>query len=305
MYIIGKSIVNREQLLETIKHDRYIEIQLYSEFENFNDCVQDLFNEITSIDEVDVRCVHCPLIKGIDLNIEYVWDQDDYFMLERTVALASMLSVHYGHPVKVIFHTELSRRLYEKIPYLYEAIRNFVQYALNMPGQVDVCIENVIPFKIDKQGDVFFRNGVYDDNIELVKRLREDLATDRVKTVLDTCHMMVTMRTVEKMFVAETDAYNAKSSEDFFKMNAPYIGLIHLADVIGLGTNRMTHGIAFEEERLHVMREFISYYVKYGYDCDITLEIQERNYYNRVALASDYGDLQNICKEYGITVENE
>ena len=304
MYIISKSAINREQLIETVRKCSKNEIQLFKEFENYNDCVDDLYNTIISVEGLDIRCVHSPLIKGIDLNIEYVWDQDDYFMLERTVVLASKLAVYYGHEVKVIFHTELSKRLYEKIPCLYEAIRNFVQYSLSLPGNLIICIENVIPFKITKDNDIFFRNGTINDNIVLVKQLREDLQTDRVRTVLDTCHMITTIRSIKKLFVTENEILDYLNYEYYFQLNAPYIGLIHLCDVIGLGTNPMTHGIAFEEERLKVMEELMSYYKKYGYECDVTLEIQERDYTNKVNLESDFGDLTNVCNKLGIVIEN-
>ena len=304
MYIISKSAIVEEQLRETIRHCSKCEIQLFTEFENRNDCVDKLYSTIIGIDGLDVLCVHAPLIKGEELNIEYITNPNDYFMFEKTVVLASKLSQYYGHEVKVIFHTELAKGLYDKFPNLYEAIRKFMEFSLSLPGNLIICIENLIPFKVVKDKSIVFRNGVVDDNIYLVKSLREDLKSENIRTVLDTCHMLTSIHYVQKLFEDDMDCVITYSEEEYFKMNAPYVGLIHLSDVIGLGLRTMTHGIAFKEDRLNVMEMFMTYYKKYGYNCDVTLEIQENDYTNKLNLENNICYIKDICKRLEIMIEN-
>ena len=219
------------------------------------------------------------MVSGDDVNIEYIGNDEDRFKLTKTVELAARLSEYYEHDVKVIIHTAFLYEQYKKMPHLLQMIEEFISNSLDKYEGIVFCIENVHPCNISPTGDIYFRNGVFFDNIKLVKYLREKLNTTRIGTVLDTCHTIVTLRILEKLF-AETYAERIEGidMERFFKENQEYCEVLHLCDVNDLGFARGEHGIKFEEDRIDALEEILECYKKYIPKADITIEILEEDY---------------------------
>lgn len=279
MCIIGKAAAREEQLRGKARISKYIELQLFNEFDNLKGDVDSVFDIITSVEDVDVRIVHSPLVSGDDVNIEYLGNEEDRFKLTKTVELAAKLADYYNHGIKVIIHTAFLFEQYKKMPNLLNAIEDFISSGLKNHKGIVFCIENVHPCNISPSGDIYFRNGVFYDNIKLVKYLREKLNTTRIGTVLDTCHVLVTLRILEKVF-GETYAERIKdiNMQKFFVENRDYCEVLHLCDVKDLGFENGEHGVKFENDRLGELEEILSYYKKYMPQADITLEILEEDY---------------------------
>lgn len=297
MHIIAKSQILIPNILGKAKICKDIELQLFDEFDNFNDCVDDLYQTVINIPDINIRCVHSPLESGEDVNIEFLENEKDFFKLSKTVELAGRLSDYYNETIKIIMHSSFNYENYKKIPSLLKRIEDFVEKSLDKYKNIIICIENVIPCKFSKEKELFFRNGCLFDNIKLVKHLRTKLNTNRIGTVLDTCHMMITLQTLDNIFKDNyIDYIKEFDMEKFFIENKDYIQLIHLCDVKNLGYNKKEHGIKFESDRLYLMSNLIDLYLEYNYRCDITIEIIEDDYVINNNFKENYEILKTMLK---------
>ena len=280
MKILAKSAIKKIDIYGKTKICKDIELQIFNEFNKFNDCVQSLYDLIISTD-ADIHVVHSPLISGEDINIEFIENPEDNFRLSKTIELAGKLSDYYNHNIKIVFHTAFRFENYEKFPSILEKMEEFIENYLKEYNKIIFCIENVIPCKVTKDKKTYMRNGCLYDNVKLVKYLRNKLETDRIQTVLDTCHAMVSIEFLENAFSKNYkelfEEFNI-NLEQFFIENKDIIGLIHLCDVKNLGYKPKEHGIKFKYDRLFVFNYIMSMYEKYDYDCDITIEILRRLY---------------------------
>lgn len=149
---------------------------------------------------------------------------------------------------------------------------------------MDIAIENVIPmeFKADFDNSIRLYNGCYDEVPFIVKDLRK-VFDDRVGTVLDTCHAMMTAYYLDKLAVladnfGEEGILPMKYTLDhYFSMNKGICKLIHFCDFDDNGY-RKNHGVTFSD--IDKVKYLLSLYKKYDYTCGLTLEIREDNYLN-------------------------
>ena len=120
----------------------------------------------------------------------------------------------------------------------------------------------------------------------MAKKLNETLETDRVGTVIDTCHIMMTQNILKAIFDYVNDPLYPMedvSMKKYFEMNAGVCKLIHLAGVQGNGIASEHHGVpllTFMPERLSLLEEILDLYFKYEYKCPITLEVCESDLNN-------------------------
>lgn len=290
MYILAKSALKKEDIIAKSLICKDIELQLFNEFENDNDCVEQLYSMVTSIPDINIQAVHSPIIDGEDINIEFIDNATDYFRLFKTIELAGLLSNFYNHEIKVIIHTAFRFDNYKRMPYLLEKIEYFIKMCLQEYDKITICFENVVPCKFNGD-DLFLRNGCLFDNVKLAKYLKEKLNTNRIGTVLDTCHMLVTIRALKKLF---KDGYLNKvkeiNIERYFIENKEIIKLIHLCNVDHLGYNKGEHGILFRHngDDINLLSELINFYKEYQYRCDITIEIAESNYIENENFKNNY-----------------
>lgn len=302
MRIIGKSVVNEGDLRGKLAINGNIEIQLFREFD-YRVSIDELYKRTIAIPNIRVLAVHSPIIDGEDVNIEFVDNHDDYRRIMNTIALANKFAEYYNETVKVIIHSALESELFIKLPSVYDTVLRFFEKALIKYPLVDICIENVVPVKKSRIGDIYLRNNCLFDGVDLVKRLNGHFKTDRFGTVLNTCHALVTIRGFRNYFKEYPDIAESFSLEDYFKKNKDCIKLIHLANVEDLGYNKGTHGILFKDEDMSLMNEIMDLYKKYEYDCDITIEILENDYIKNENYKDNYARLLEICKNKNILVE--
>lgn len=302
MRIIGKSVINEGDLRGKSIINGNIEIQLFREF----DCrvsIDELYKRTISIPDIRVLAVHSPIIDGEDVNVEFINNTDDYRRIMSTIALANKLAEYYNERVKVIIHSALESELFIKLPSVYNDILAFFSKALVRYPLVDFCIENVVPMKISRKGNIYLRNNYLFDGVNLVKRLNGYFKTDRFGTVLDTCHAIVSIRGLKNYFKGYPDIAESFTLEEYFKENKDCIKLVHLANVVDLGYNKGTHGVLFKDEDMPLMDEIMDLYKKYEYDCDITIEILEEDYVKNENYKDNYARLLKICENKNILVE--
>lgn len=298
MYIVGKSKIDKGQLVSKSKICKYIELQLFNELENrdYGD-IDDLFEIVTTTDNMDVIVLHAPLLKSDDLCLELIGDDKYKRQLYNTAFLAGELSKFYKHEIKIVIHFGLEFETLFKMPFLENRIRNYFYKFLSEYPLITFCIENVVPCK--KSNDsIIFRNGCFFDNIRLINYYRELLKTDRIGSVLDTCHMTSTLRTTELIFGNLYPGFIINLNEDrFFEENKNVVKLIHLSDVDSLGYIESEHGILFRDNKIDRMEYFINLYKKFGYDCDITIEIQESDYIKNDNFRDNYRKLSLLLNK--------
>lgn len=282
MYINEKSIINKEELIGASQNNKYIEIQMYNEYEN-KVTTKEMYDIITGIPDIDVRVVHSPIGEDVLTNIEYVDNEECNNRLSEAIELSGMLSKYYNHNIKVIIHSALSEEDFVNHSFYEKAIKQFFDKYFYQYPLLEFCFENVIPFELRNNNEIkkiLFRNGVFFDSVNLAKRFNEIYNTNRFGTVLDTCHAMVTQAVVNNILKNGCEEYMPDVDlETYFKANQDVCKIIHLADVEGLGIEPHTHGIGFTSKKK--MRDIVNLYYKYNYTADVTIEIIEENYLDK------------------------
>ena len=169
-----------------------------------------------------------------------------------------------------------------------------------------ILIENIIPFMIKRAGTdlMYHSNGAFDDNVKLVKKLREDIKDCRIYTLLDTAHALISLQAERNLFAAEDLPELPTTLEDYVKAYEDTLGYIHLADAIELGIKPNQHGICFSNHRHYVLTEFLELYKNYYLTCDVCLEVRENDYLRRENFKDDLLDVYVTCKKQDIPVEN-
>ena len=138
--------------------------------------------------------------------------------------------------------------------------------------------------------------GIFYDNVKLANFLNEVFRTNRFGTVLDTAHILTTIRIYERIFSDYEEIKEKFSIEKYFEKNKDVIKLIHLADLKNLGFRKGEHGVKFDNKE--DMKFFIDLYKKYEYDCDITIEITEKDYVKNENFENNFKMLNEILNEY-------
>lgn len=125
--------------------------------------------------------------------------------------------------------------------------------------------------------------------------LRSELETDRIGTVLDTCHAMLAEKYMTVLY-DEAGDYPTKdySMREYFNQNARFIKLIHLCDIKGSGYGKGRHGVPFTTETVDKCYDILDLYEYFNLDCPITLEVEETNF----DICDGYASTKGIVDEY-------
>lgn len=263
-----------------------IEIQLLNELvadreKHIYRNTEDAFN-LSEFANENIKVVHCPLLSGVgDVLLEMFVDTQDIELLDRVCYIAN----YYGteqHKTIVVIHSESYYSTVSDLGDTWERIKNTINYLLYFYPNIEIVIENVSPIRgIGKGGNMHLSNNFGFDNIEMIRRLRDELHTDRVGTCLDTCHAMLTDKYISALYreVADREPEDY-SMKKFFEENKEYCKLIHLADIKGSGYGKGRHGVSFEDnpQSIERLKEIINLYKVYDYKCPITLEVEETDY---------------------------
>lgn len=276
--VLIKSIIDYKddlrQLKQAAKLNNRIEIQLLKDFGTNEWRTDSFYQFLKENPEVSIEFLHTPLhgadeIDLVDLHLNKIYD-----VFSQTFAFASEIQSITNKPITVVCHYSGSfERLKNNECALSTFLFKFASLINNYPT-VKVAIENIIP--ITEKGETR-EGGFKTDNVQLVKFLRKILhAEDRIFTVLDTCHALVTDRTMKLCGLPSIPL------KMFFEENQDTIALVHLANVRNLGYRRFEHGIGFTSpEDIFLLHEIVSLYEQYGHNCAVTIEVQEHDYLER------------------------
>lgn len=300
--IYAKAAMNKEQI--AVKKSigcSGIEIQLLNELkkpdgwhtleEVFN--IEDFYNEPVSV-------VHAPLLTGVgDMTIEQMADLSDCSLFYEVCRLANIFGAAHDKMITVVIHSETFLGFIGGIGETLNNIEKMIDQSLNTYEYVKIGIENVSPLRdIGKGGNLHLSNNFRFDNVELVQRIRKDLMTGRVGTVLDTCHAMLADKYISCLYREVADrAPEDLSMNRFFYENQPVCFLIHLAGMKGSGYGKGRHGTPFRMSNpadVITCNSILSLYDRYEYSCPITLEVEETDF----SICDGYRDTKEIVDKY-------
>lgn len=232
----------------------------------------------------DIRVVHIPSNQDKEmLTLEWIFGHKDISVLENVFALAQYCGDRWQHSVIVVVHSCMAMYDFMQYELLQERILDELGVLFDQFPQVELAIENTIPLEFGKTGKFVPRlcNGIYQDTSEMVRWLQSHFG-DRVGSVLDTCHAMMTEKYLKILLEAADIVHIYTDSvlkninmEHYFQMNQGMCKLIHFNNSQKNGY-RENHGTSFEQ--LKEVRELLLLYEKYQYQCPLTLEIREKNY---------------------------
>lgn len=268
-----KTALIANQLEAATQLNPTMEIQLLADFlqENYD---LDQAMEMVKTYKPNIKVLHSPLAYGEDTDLSKIEEVEIYRAAERTCQLAERLATYYGRRMPVVFHyggdvDELKTQQARRVAFLNAITNLYQQYP-----SVDFYFENVTVFifsKHPKNPRLRYRDADAKTAPQLVRWLREVFKdSTRFYSVLDTCHALMTIRLIQTVG-------GEASLEDFFKANEGVCGLIHLANArnYGIGPD---HGTPFLEEDAQLLEEILTLYQNYGFDCPLTLEINEPDY---------------------------
>lgn len=237
--------------------------------------------KLHEFDKYPIHVIHSPLVSGVgDILLEAVCDEKDVSILDSTFRIANYFGELQNRKVIVVIHSET---FYENISDIGCSWRNIlvtIDGMLNKYPYTEIVIENVSPLRgIGKGKELHLSNNFAFDNVQMVKRLREEIGTDRIGTCLDTCHMMLTQKYITGLYEMVGDIpVPDLSTMGFFEANAPYVKLFHFADMFGSGYGKGRHGIPFKPETKNKLEELCNMYKHFDLTCPITLEVEETDF---------------------------
>lgn len=260
-----------------------IEIQLFNEF-GASDTESYMpwwkIYKLPDFKPYPIRAIHVPIAREGMLNIEFMANPVFQNKLSNICDLANSIAKQQGKSVTVVLHSEMD---FNRIinTGIYVGIYNYISRLLNEYLFIEIVVENVLPLNYYSDTKNFNLRGNFAfEGVKLVKKLREDLGTDRIGTLLDTCHAKqagkVLINLLSYLDLELEDRY--LSMDNYFKQNADVCKGIHLADCVGFGYKKGQHGAGYTEDNHVGLDLAIELYFKYNYNCPICLEIQEEDY---------------------------
>ena len=254
-------------------NENNIELQLLKEFYSNKKALIEYFNMIVN-SQLDISIIHTPLVDGEAVEIDDFYDKIKKDIFFKTCELANMVGLKFNKNIMVIVHCAMNFNQdiinLNKIKIIDDVLVN----ALNKYHNISIAIENIIPLVNSYKG-AYGRNGFLNDNCLYVNYFIDKYGfNDKIGTVLDTCHALITIKLLEYCKISLT-------LDKFFEWNNKNVMLVHLANVGDNGYGKNNHGIGFIEGKdLELLYDIVSLYNKYEYNCPITIEVREENYLN-------------------------
>lgn len=304
MNIYGKSAANVEQL--SVRKERgfdRFELQLLDEMIT-NDGIIDAEKayDLPAVAQFNVYAVHAPLVETGDVVLEHMLHGHGAKLLEQCFYIAEYMANARMRDILLVVHTRYSLYDYKETG-LWNDLLVQVGLLLNKYPHVHMGIENVVPFGT-QMGGMRFCNNCKFDNVEIAKRMCLLLDTDRIGTVLDTCHAMMTQKYVKALYdaIADGDRYPMEKLDldEYFKQNAEYCKLIHCSNMKGNGMRVPEHGAPFlgsEPEDVALLTQIMKSYARYGYQCPITLEVGELNLMSPINYSKTWMTMVSVCEK--------
>lgn len=278
MKIVAKSALSDTQI--KAKMDLgcdAIEIQLIDDFfENIDDTAKRADEILCKLDvhTYPIEVVHTPLLSNkSDVVLEdYILRNPDALM--QIAALADYFGKKQSVQCIVVLHMNSNFDCLQNNVELLAKITDLTENVLATYPNVTIAIENVTPIRSYTDRLSLCNNFQY-DNVRLANYLQDTLYTTRVGTVLDVCHAKMSIKYLENIYNLLDEPDSKQSLYDYFMQNQSVIKLIHLADFIGSGYDKGTHGVVPNAEQMY---EFVELYDRFKYSCPVTIEVYESDY---------------------------
>lgn len=262
-----------------------IEIQLLNELlgnRNEHDWLNadSVFN-LNEFKDYPIAVIHAPLLKGHgDVLLERISDPADYKLLYEIFKIANYFGECQNKVVGVVMHSESYVEYLSDVGNSVDRIEKYLERILLDFPYTELYIENVSPLRgIGKGKALHLANNFMFDNVELVELLRKDLHTERIGTVLDTCHQMLTEKYIGALYDLVGDIPKPDLSiSKYFEVNAPYMKLIHVCNMQGSGYGKGRHGVPFTKDTYNKLVTILQLHDKYVPSRPMTLEVEESDF---------------------------
>ena len=275
MQIVWKSGVGIAQLEDRLlKGAKRLELHLEAkDLEN----IEEVENRLEKYKEI-VDIVHTPIQDKY--NVEGLNSCESRGIILKTFDLAQRIS-RGERDIDVVLHQTLSLDRM-KIWGMYDSILAQIYFAMRKYPNIVINLENLTIIgenssdKTEYGEKKVVRDAFFMETFNLCKAIREDLQTDRIGLVWDTCHGISTQRIMRHLI--DIGYLEDISYEKFLTTYIPYLNIIHLSNTRGYGYGK-GHGTIFEtEEEIEELRKLVKMIEDIGYKNKITLEVGEDSY---------------------------
>jgi hypothetical protein len=236
----------------------------------------------------DIHVVHAPIVSRH--TIEGCLLKENRDVIRSACKLGQMLSDVNNHTVDIVLHQELE--LFQMEGWgIYNRILSFVEELLNRYPRIRINFENPSPI-VRVQGKVYLTNSYYSGPVDLAIKLREDIGSDRIGVVWDSCHSMNSIIHLgganKEGFIPPFTIY------EHLKLFLPYMNVLHLSNAKNWGFGE-EHGMNFEsEEDKKVLHKILNILIDHQYSGFITMETNDED----VDDAKRQSALQKSVEEY-------
>lgn len=269
--MLAKCTADKNQLEDRRNRGaKYIEIHLRdSEPKNLHQ-IDEMVENIEK-SGLKVLVIHAPMHRNYIL--ESLGNSDAEDRLYLIGKMAEKLYKIQGEIITIVIHQELT--LEQLIDFgLINRIKESLRVFMAEHSFLKIGIENLSILNTES-GKIIARPNYLDGAVDTALYLRKELITDRIGTVLDTCHALNSVRVLKALRLY--DFYSSLSMESFFEKYKDTLFLIHLSNARNLGFGR-DHGQRFElESEVIEFRNIMRCIEDIEYLGPITLELTEKS----------------------------
>ena len=282
MRLLAKSSCDQIQLIDRKnKGFKHIEIQLTADF--FSTKWLEDYQHIMATDW-DIRHIHMPFIpKESDLPLEFICHPEHTRVFFKVCALAEACAKYYGHPISIIMHTNIPYDTMQYLPQSLDKIIEIFKIVMSQYKDITFSIENGALYSV-RNNNIRINPSSLDANVQWANFFNKTLKTNRFKTTIDICHILMTRNALNFLTEHKNTADLEKTIAWFFEQNKDTIDNIHLNNMHISGI-RGDHGASFDEYNLKDIELLAAVRLlceQFNIKCDITLEVEELDHNNAI-----------------------
>lgn len=261
--INGKSAIHALQLRDRReKGFETIEVHLFEEQPDSLDEIEDMLKKIRH-SKLIPRVLHVP-IQG-KFSVETFHKEEELPVMTYVLNLAKRISEEFNQKTLIVLHQELRLQSLKDFRMLEGIEKTFKKWLDDYPD-VEFALENLSILSLEN--GLRARDSYLEGPVELAEHLRSVLQTERIGSVLDTCHMISSIRVLERIGLMTTMEY-------YFQLYSKTLKLIHLSNARIFGF-KMGHGTDFvTEEEIQVFERIVKNIHKYCPEVQVTIETNE------------------------------
>ena len=279
--IYGKNNCNR-QTFETAFNEGFkrVELQLINDFLELP--VTHYLEVIKSVPSIQVTSVHPPIINHNACDFADMLDSHKKRVIYKAAYLADALGHSLGRCVPVVVHAVFGYDFFRRYTGLFRNLIDEFDTLLYTFPNIEISLENTIPLHYD--GDtkgITSRGTDLSDNLKIVRDVRDVLKTNRINAVVDTCHLLSTIRIKENNAQFFDNEVKVETLESYFKEAEGLVHIIHLCNCIGYGMGSKNHGTPFVKtnpDDCNLLKQLANLINTYCPEAMCVLELSEPTY---------------------------